>query len=61
MNETTSYWIQEQAPNGGFFDSVGLALGTSEAEAITQARMWRRSWPNRVVRLVARTNTVIEI
>ncbi len=54
------YWIQEQAPDGGFFDSVGLDASTDLESAKAQARSWAKSFPNRIVRLIIRNDTVIE-
>ena len=51
-SEVRQHWIQEQSPNGGWFDSVGLP--TTEAEARRQFDSWKRSFPDRKVRLVVR-------
>lgn len=59
MEPNTRYWIQEQAPAGNFFDSVGLSPGTVEDEAIAEFHSWRKTFPNRQCRLVARTDTVV--
>jgi hypothetical protein len=56
----TTYWIQEEAPAGNYFDSVGFQLGTTEAEAIRRLKNWQRSWPTRTCRLIQRTDIVIK-
>ncbi len=53
------YWIQEQAPDGGYYDSVGLSPDTTEEEAKLAWVSWKKSYPNRVVILVLKTTTPI--
>lgn len=45
------YWIQEQAPNGGWFNSIGLSPSTPEVVAKKEAADWQKAFPNRKVRL----------
>ena len=55
------YWIQEQAPAGNFFDSIGLDPRTTEAEALNRFRSHKAYALKRggVVRLVVRNDVVI--
>ena len=56
-----SFWIQEQAPAGNFFDSVGLPKRYTLAQAKKQARQWAKFKAGRsVVRLVVRTDVVVQ-
>lgn len=54
-----SYWIQEQAPAGNYFDSIGLPPTTTKVAAIKELRSWQRTFSNRVCRLIRRTDEVI--
>lgn len=45
------YWIQEQAPNGGYVNSVGLDPSTTFEEAQKQVEGWAKTFPSRRVRL----------
>jgi hypothetical protein len=54
------YWIQEQAPNGGYYDSIGLPVHTGEKEAKEQFRVWAKCFPNRNCRLVIKTIVQVE-
>ncbi len=53
MNPETRYWIQEQATNGSYFNSVGLPLTMPLEDAIIRAADYQRAWPNNPVRLAA--------
>ncbi len=53
------YWIQQQAPDGGFFDVIGMSEnGTLEAAQV-QFESWKEEFPARSVRLVLKTCVVI--
>lgn len=54
----TRYWIQEQAPDGGYFDSFGINSRT-EDQAVEVLRGWQESFRDRTFRLVERVDTVI--
>lgn len=54
-----SYWIQEQAPAGNYFDSIGFPPGTSRKHAVKELRQWQKAWPKRVCRLVHRTDVEV--
>jgi hypothetical protein len=53
------YWIQEQAPNGGYFDSVGLDPRTTEEQAKAALKSWRDTFPKRNVRLVIKATSEV--
>ena len=53
-----SFWIQEQAPAGNFFDSIGLDPRTTLKDAKRQTRSWAKG-NDRKVRLVVRTDVVV--
>lgn len=55
----SQWWIQEQAPDGSFYNSVGLSGGTTAAEAVERAASWQASFPHRVVRLAQITTTPV--
>lgn len=55
------YWIQEQAPAGNFYDSVGLGAADTLEKAINEALSWQESFPDRVVRLIERVDTQINV
>ena len=55
----TQYWIQEQAPAGNYFDSVGLDPRTTKEQAIEARNSWTNTFPARKVRLVLKTSVVI--
>jgi len=48
----TRYWIQEQAPDGGFVNSIGFHNGMTEKEAKEQLQSWQKTFPKRNCRLV---------
>jgi hypothetical protein len=54
-----TYWIQEQAPAGNYFDSIGFPEGTSEEYARQQLSDWEKAFPKRVCQLVLRTDVVV--
>jgi len=54
------YWIQEQAPDGGYFDSVGLCPGQDLETAKAAALAWAKTFPDRKIRLIVRVDTVVE-
>jgi hypothetical protein len=49
------YWIQEQAPAGNYFDSVGLDPRTTEEQAFDCLRSYRKTFSERKFRLVRKT------
>lgn len=54
------YWIQEQAPSGNFYDSIGLDSKTTEEEAMNTLEVMKRNWgPFHNFRLVIRKDTVV--
>lgn len=53
------YWIQEQAPNGEYFDKIGMP-GQSETAALAQLRSWRQTFPHQIVRLILRKDIVVK-
>jgi hypothetical protein len=53
------YWIQEQAPAGNYFDSVGLDPRTTEEQAKAALNSWRKTFPTRKVRLVIKTTSEV--
>ena len=55
----TQYWIQEQAPAGNYFDSIGLDPATTEELARIAMTSWRETFPERKFRLVIKTTSVI--
>ena len=55
------YWIQEQAPSGDYFDSIGLNPRTNLAEAEQQLRDWHKAFPERTIRLVLKTTEPLTV
>jgi hypothetical protein len=53
------FWIQDQAQNGGYFDSVGMEIGATLEQATNQLDSWRKSFPARNSRLIERTDVVV--
>jgi hypothetical protein len=58
--EKPTYWIQEQAPAGNYFDSIGFHPDKTEQDALQDLREWRKTFPKRVCRLVRRTDVVVK-
>jgi hypothetical protein len=58
-NMETQYWIQEQAPAGNYFDSIGLDPATTEEQAISFLQSWKNTFPERKVRLVLKTTELV--
>lgn len=54
MNIEQQYWIQEKAPAGNYFDSIGLPKLATQAMAIAQLKSWQEEFPDRKVRLIMR-------
>ena len=59
MKTQKRYWIQERAPDGGFFDSLGLST-CNEEDAIAQLKSWREKFPDGKFRLILRTDEVVQ-
>ena len=57
----TQYWIQEQAPAGNYFDSIGLDPATTEEQAISFLQSWKNTFPERKFqfRLVLKTTELV--
>jgi hypothetical protein len=47
------YWIQDQAPDGGYVDSIGMP-GRLKEDAVKQYKLWQATFPSTNPRLIAR-------
>lgn len=64
MIEEKSFWIQQRAPAGNYYDSLGLHKGCTREEAIKELQGTREHWkgyPQHQFRLIERTDTVIPV
>jgi hypothetical protein len=52
------YFIQERAPAGNYFDSIGFRT-VDPKHAALRLREWQAAFPTRICRLIARNDTVI--
>jgi len=59
MKRRTTYWIQEQAPAGNYFDSIGFPEETSLEHAVGEFEGHVKAWPKRTCQLVRRTDVVL--
>jgi len=56
---TKTFWIQQQAPAGNYYDRVGFAPRTTKRYAIRRLLAWRKAFPTDHARLIQRHDRVI--